>query len=142
MASWFGFGKPDSEGTDPAADSAGPEATGDESLGGSWWESVKSTPAWLGDTFTDACAAVEKSFRGDENAAEFFTGPADALADTWGDFKQSVVPIYDSLDVSWMSLKVFFSKEFGEHIAAIPRVQYVSTAALPAGSGVGQAKFA
>ena len=141
MASWFGFGQSDAQHTPPAAEPEAPAASVEDNADGTWWDSVQATPAWLGDTFTDACAAVEKSFRGDDNATEFFTGPADALADTWGDFKQSMVPIYDSLDVSWMSLKIFFTKEFGEQIAAIPKVQYVGSAA-PTSSGAGQAKYA
>ena len=85
---------------------------------------------WAGEAFTDACAAIEKSFRGDGNAAEFFTGTGDVLVDTWGDFKTSMVPVYDSADVSWMSLKVFFSKELGESIVAIPRIQNMEAVPL------------
>ena len=111
MSSWFGFGK--STDAEPPSADAEPPSAGDEGSSDGWWASVQASPGYLADTFTDACAAIEKSFRADDNAAEFFIGPGDALADTWGDFKQSLVPIYDTADVSWMSLKVFWSKEFG-----------------------------
>jgi hypothetical protein len=34
-----------------------------------------------------------------------------------------MVPVYNSADVSWMSLKAFFSKELGDSIVAIPHFQ-------------------
>jgi hypothetical protein len=116
MSSWFGFGTSTGSADDTAPPSAAAEAaetSGEEGSSDGWWASVQASPGYFADSFTDACAAIEKSFRGDENAAEFFIGTGDALADTWGDFKQSLVPIYDTADVSWMSLKVFWSKEFG-----------------------------
>jgi hypothetical protein len=61
---------------------------------------TKEGAGWATETFTDACAAIENSFRGDGNAAHFFTDTGDALADTWGDFKSSLTPIYDMADIS------------------------------------------
>ena len=152
---------------------------------------TKEGGAWASEAFTDAFAAIEHSFQGDGNAANFFMDTGDALADTWGDFKSSVMPIYDTADISvycsekrartatetgttnarvwrvctclcartqnatqrrargrdtnactharahahsrvrlqWMSLKIFFSKELGEHLVAIPKVQNVTTTA-------------
>ena len=61
---------------------------------------TKEGGAWASEAFTDACAAIEHSFQGDGNAANFFMDTGDALADTWGDFKSSVTPIYDTADIS------------------------------------------
>ncbi len=65
-----------------------------------WRVQTKEGGAWAGEAFTDACAAIEHSFQGDGNAANFFMDTGDALADTWGDFKSSIMPIYDTADIS------------------------------------------
>jgi hypothetical protein len=88
---------------------------------------IKSGAIVAGDTLTDALAAMEKGIQGDGNAVQFFVETGDVLQDTWGDFKTSVVPVYDMADISWMSLKIFFANDLPESVVAIPKVQYVDT---------------
>lgn len=88
---------------------------------------IKSGAVMAGDTLTDALAGMEKSLQGDNNAGHFFEETGHALGDTWGDFKTSVVPVYDIMDISWMSLKIFVANDLPKSVAAIPKVQCVDT---------------
>ena len=36
------------------------------------WESTQKSASYVGEAFTDACAAIEKSFKSGDNAAEVF----------------------------------------------------------------------